>query len=41
MLTVRFLCELGILVALAAWGFTAVDGAVAWVLGLGAPTLAA
>lgn len=40
-LTVRFLCELGMLVALAYWGFTAVDGALAWVLGLGAPTLAA
>jgi hypothetical protein len=40
-LTVRFLCELGMLVALVYWGFTAVDGALAWVLGLGAPTLAA
>ena len=40
-LTVRFLCELGMLVALAYWGFTAVDGALAWVPGLGAPTLAA
>ena len=39
-LTVRFLCELGMLVALAFWGFTAVDGALAWVLGLGAPTVA-
>ena len=41
MLTVRFLCELGMLVALAYWGFAVVDGALAWVLGLGAPTLAA
>jgi len=40
-LTVRFLCELGMLVALAYWGFAVVDGALAWVLGLGAPTLAA
>ena len=40
-LTLRFLCELGMLGALAYWGFIAVDGALAWVLGLGAPTLAA
>ncbi|MGH2589267.1 MAG: YrdB family protein [Actinomycetota bacterium] len=40
-LTARFLCELGILASLAFWGFTAVDGAGAWVLGLGAPALAA
>jgi hypothetical protein len=40
-LTVRFLCELGMLVALAYWGFTVVDGALAWALGLGAPTLVA
>jgi hypothetical protein len=40
-LTARFLCELGILFALAFWGFTAVDGAGEGVLGLGALTLAA
>ena len=40
-LTVRFLCELGMLAALTYWGFTAADGAGAWVLGLGAPLIAA
>ena len=40
-LTVRFLCELAMLAALAYWGFTAGDGAGAWVLGVGAPLLAA
>jgi hypothetical protein len=38
-LTVRFLCELAMLAALAYWGFTV--GAGAWVLGVGAPLLAA
>jgi Protein of unknown function (DUF2568) len=40
-LTVRFLCELAMLAALASWGFTVGDGAGAWVLGIGAPLLAA
>jgi hypothetical protein len=40
-LTVRFLCELAMLAALAYWGFTVGDGASAWVLGIGAPLLAA
>jgi hypothetical protein len=40
-LTVRFLCELALLAALAYWGFHVGDGAGAWVLGLGAPLLAA
>ena len=40
-LTVRFLCELAMLVALAYWGFTVGDGIGAWVLGVGAPLLAA
>jgi hypothetical protein len=40
-LTVRFLCELAMLAALAYWGFTVGDGAGAWVLGVGAPLLAA
>jgi hypothetical protein len=40
-LTVRFLCELAMLAALAYWGFTVGDGAGAWVLGIGAPVLAA
>jgi hypothetical protein len=40
-LTVRFLCELGILAALAYWGFGLGDGIGAWVLGVGAPLLAA
>ncbi len=39
--TVRFLCELAMLAALAYWGFTVGDGACAWVLGIGAPLLAA
>jgi hypothetical protein len=38
-LTVRFLCELAMLAALAYWGSTVGDGA--WVLGVGAPLLAA
>jgi hypothetical protein len=40
-LTVRFLCELAMLAALASWGFIVGDGATAWVLGIGAPLLAA
>jgi hypothetical protein len=40
-LTVRFLCELAMLAALAYWGSTVGDGAGAWVLGVGAPLLAA
>ena len=39
-LTVRFLCELAMLAALAFWGFTAGEGLLAWVLGIGAPVLA-
>jgi hypothetical protein len=40
-LTVRFLCELAMLAALASWGFTVGDGVGAWLLGVGAPLLAA
>jgi hypothetical protein len=40
-LTVRFLCELAMLAALAYWGFGVGDGVTAWLLGLGAPLLAA
>ncbi|MGE5226452.1 MAG: YrdB family protein [Planctomycetaceae bacterium] len=40
-LTVRFLLELGLLAALAVWGFHAGVGATAWVFGLVAPLLAA
>jgi hypothetical protein len=40
-LTVRFLCELAMLAALASWGFTVGDGIGTWVLGLGAPLMAA
>jgi uncharacterized protein DUF2568 len=40
-LTVRFLCELAMLAALAYWGFTVGDGVGAWLLGIGAPLLAA
>jgi hypothetical protein len=40
-LTVRFLCELAMLAALAYWGFTIGEGAGAWVLGVGGPLLAA
>jgi hypothetical protein len=39
-LTVRFLCELSMLAALAYWGFDAGGGAWAWLLGIGAPGLA-
>jgi hypothetical protein len=38
-LTVRFLCELSMIAALAYWGFDAAR-AWAWVLGIGAPGLA-
>jgi hypothetical protein len=40
-LTVRFLCGLAMLAALAYWGFAVGDGIGAWVLGVGAPLLAA
>jgi Protein of unknown function (DUF2568) len=40
-LTVRFLCELAMLAALAYWGFVVGDDVGAWVLGIGAPLLAA
>jgi hypothetical protein len=40
-LTVRFLCELAMLAALAYWGFIVGDGIGAWVLGVGAPLVAA
>ena len=40
-LTVRFLCELAMLAALAFWGFGAGEGVGAWALGIGAPLLAA
>jgi Protein of unknown function (DUF2568) len=40
-LTVRFLCELAMLGALAYWGFRVGDGVGAWALALGAPLLAA
>jgi hypothetical protein len=39
-LTVRFLCELGMLVALMVWGFHVGEGAWAFVLGIGAPAAA-
>jgi len=39
-LTVRFLCELAMLVALAYWGLTAFDGALSYVAGVGAPLVA-
>jgi Protein of unknown function (DUF2568) len=40
-LTIRFLCELAMLAGLASWGFRVGDGAGAWLLGIGAPVLAA
>lgn len=40
-LIVRFLCELGLLVALMVWGFHVGEGAWAFVLGIGAPAAAA
>jgi hypothetical protein len=39
-LTVRFLCELGMLAAFGYWGFETGDGALGFVLGLGAPVVA-
>jgi hypothetical protein len=39
-LTIRFLCELGLLVALAYWGFETQEGAAAIALGVGAPLVA-
>jgi hypothetical protein len=36
-LSVRLLCELGMLVGPTYWGFAVGDGAAAWVLGIGAP----
>ncbi|MGH2635880.1 MAG: YrdB family protein [Actinomycetota bacterium] len=39
-LRVRFLCEIGMLAALAYWGFEVGDGALGLVLGLGAPLVA-
>ena len=39
-LTIRFLCELGMLAGLAYWGFRVGDGTGAWLLGIGAPVLA-
>jgi Protein of unknown function (DUF2568) len=40
LLTIRFARELAMLVAMGYWGFEAVDGTPAWLLGLGAPALA-
>jgi hypothetical protein len=40
-LTIRFLCELAMLAALASWGFHVGDGVGVWALGSGAPWLAA
>ncbi len=40
-LTVRFLCELALLAALAYWGFSVADGVAAWLLGVAAPLVAA
>lgn len=40
-LGVRFLCELGMLVALAYWGFATQEGAAGVALGIGAPIAAA
>lgn len=40
-LGLRFLLEILLLVALAYWGFETHDGAIRWVLGLGAPIAAA
>lgn len=40
-LALRFLCELGMLAALMYWGFHVGDGAWGFVLGIGAPALAA
>ena len=40
-LTARFLCELAMLAALAFWGYVVGEGPWAWLLGIGAPALAA
>ena len=40
-LTARFLCELAMLAALAFWGYVVGEGPWAWLLGVGAPALAA
>jgi hypothetical protein len=40
-LTVRFLCELGMLAALMVWGLHVGEGSWAFVLGIGAPAAAA
>ena len=40
-LTVRFLCELGMLAALAYWGFHTQEGAFELIVGIGAPLAAA
>jgi hypothetical protein len=40
-LAVRFLCELGMLLALMLWGFHVGEGSWAFILGIGAPALAA
>ena len=40
-LTARFLCELAMLAALAFWGYVVGEGPWAWLLGVGAPVLAA
>ena len=40
-LTARFLCELAMLAALAFWGYVVGVGLWAWLLGVGAPVLAA
>ena len=40
-LAIRLLCELGLLAGLAYWGFTVGEGATTWLLGLGAPAVAA
>ena len=40
-LTARFLCELAMLAALAFWGYVVGEGPQAWLLGVGAPALAA
>lgn len=40
-LTARFLCELAMLAALAFWGYVVGEGPWAWLLGVGAPVVAA
>ena len=40
-LVARFLCELAMLAALAFWGYVVGEGPWAWLLGIGAPVLAA